>query len=300
MVAFSRTSRRLVGSAALIAAGVVGCSELDSWQRHTIFNVESEQQRWWREPPQGTEVFDLPVADGEAVRAWYWKSPLPDAPTVLYLHGARWNLNGSAFRMEAWTKLGYSVMAIDYRGFGASSPRLPSEQSALQDASAALKELARRQPNPARRFVYGHSLGGAIAIDLVSQEKQPPVAGLIIESSFTSIASMMTQYKWGKVPGASWLVTQHFDSVTKLARLSMPLLLLHGTDDRVVPHTMSDELFAAAAKVPGDLKRLVKIDGGSHSGGARSGKVYDSAVTSFVRDAGRAYITTQTTQASAG
>ncbi len=225
MVAFSRTSRRLAGSAALIA-------------------------------------------DGEAIRAWYWQSPLPQAPTVLYLHGARWNLNGSVFRMEAWTRLGYSVLAIDYRGFGASTPRLPSERSALQDAQAALNELARRQPDPARRFVYGHSLGGAIAIDLVSQPRQTKIAGLIVESSFTSIAAMMAQYKWGKLPGASWLLTQHFDSVDKLARLSTPLLLLHGTADRVVPDSMSDELYAAASQVPQELRRLVKIEGGSHSGGA--------------------------------
>ncbi|MGK4924435.1 alpha/beta hydrolase [Bordetella hinzii] len=289
MVAFSRTSRRLASSAALIAAGVVGCSELDSWQRQAIFSPEAEQQRWWREPPEGTQVFDLPVVDGEAIRAWYWQSPLPQAPTVLYLHGARWNLNGSAFRMEAWTRLGYSVLAIDYRGFGASTPRLPSERSALQDAQAALNELARRQPDPARRFVYGHSLGGAIAIDLVSQPRQPEIAGLIVESSFTSIAAMMTQYKWGKVPGASWLLTQHFDSVGKLARLSTPLLLLHGTADRVVPDSMSDELYAAAIKVPPELRRLVKIEGGSHSGGVRAGSQYDRAVADFVRDAGAAW-----------
>ncbi|QGB06682.1 alpha/beta hydrolase [Bordetella holmesii] len=288
MAVFSRTSRRLAASAALIAVGAVGCSELDSWQRQAIFAPQAEQQHWWREPPAGTDVFDLPLAGGEAIRAWYWPSPLPNAPTVLYLHGARWNLNGSAFRMEAWTKLGYSVLAIDYRGFGASSPRLPSERSALQDAQVALRELARRQPDPARRFVYGHSLGGAIAIDLVSQPSQPEIAGLIVESSFTSIAAMMTQYKWGTVPGASWLVTQPFDSLGKLARLSTPLLLLHDTADRVVPDHMSDELYAAAVNVPPPLRRLVKIEGGPHSGGVRSGIRYNRAVADFVRGAGHA------------
>ncbi|OZI77559.1 alpha/beta hydrolase [Bordetella genomosp. 12] len=288
MVSFPRTLRRLAGLAVLVALGAVGCSELDSWQRQAIFSPVAEQQRWWRDPPAGTQVFDLQVARGETVRAWYWPSPVPHAPAVLYLHGARWNLNGSAFRMEAWTRLGYSVLAIDYRGFGASSPRLPSERSALQDAQAALQELARRQPDPARRFVYGHSLGGAIAIDLMSQPRQPEVAGLIVESSFTSIAAMMTQYKWGKVPGAAWLVTQPFDSLGKLARLSIPLLLLHGTEDRIVPDSMSDELYAAAILVPPELRRLVKIQGGSHSGGVRSGAPYNQAVSDFVRDAGKA------------
>ncbi|OZI40856.1 alpha/beta hydrolase [Bordetella genomosp. 1] len=289
MAILNRTSRRIAGAGLLIAAGFVGCSELDAWQRQAIFSPEHDQQRWWREPPTGTEVFDLPVADGEAIRAWYWQSPLPDAPTVLYLHGARWNLNGSAFRMEGWTRMGYSVLAIDYRGFGESSPRLPSEESAFHDAATALRELARRQPNASRRFVYGHSLGGAIAIDLAHRPDLPDFAGLIVESSFTSVAAMMATMKYGGLPGASLLITQPFDSVAKLATLNKPLLLVHGTADRVVPHTMSDELYAAAVKVDPGLRRLVKIDGASHSGAVRSGMAYEKAVREFVDDAGRAW-----------
>lgn len=281
--------RRLVAVAVVTAASVVGCSHLDSWQRQTIFSPQSEPQKWWREPAAGTEVYDLALANGDKVRAWYWQSPKADAPTVLYLHGARWNLNGSAFRIDGWTRMGYSVLAIDYRGFGASTPRLPSEESALEDAMAGLKELARLQPDPARRFVYGHSLGGAIAIDLAARPEQPEFAGLIVESSFTSIGAMLGTLRWGKVPGASLLVTQPFASVDKLAQMHTPMLFMHGTADRVVPHTMSDELFAAARNVAPDLKRLVKIEGASHSGAFRSGPQYDAAVKAFMQDASRAY-----------
>jgi len=281
--------RRLVAVAVVTAASVVGCSHLDSWQRQTIFSPQSEPQTWWREPSAGTEVYDLALANGDKVRAWYWQSPKADAPTVLYLHGARWNLNGSAFRIDGWTRMGYSVLAIDYRGFGASTPRLPSEESALEDAMAGLKELARLQPDPARRFVYGHSLGGAIAIDLAARPEQPEFAGLIVESSFTSIGAMLGTLRWGKVPGASLLVTQPFASVDKLAQMHTPMLFMHGTADRVVPHTMSDELFAAARNVAPDLKRLVKIEGASHTGAFRSGPQYDAAVKTFMQDASRAY-----------
>lgn len=281
--------RRALAFALLAATAVVGCTQLDAWQREAIFSPAQGDQRWFSEPPAGTRVFDLPVAPGQHVRAWYWQSPDPAAPAVLYLHGARWNLNGSAFRMTSWTRLGYSVLAIDYRGFGDSTRMLPSEESAGQDAAEALRELARRQPDPARRFVYGHSLGGAIAIDLASRKDLPAFAGLIVESSFTSIAAMVQTLKWGWVPGASLLVTQPFDSLDKLADLTTPVLFLHGTGDRVVPHTMSDQLFAAAQRVAPSLKRLVKIDGASHSGAVRSGPVYDEAVESFVRDATRAY-----------
>jgi len=274
--------------AALSALGAVGCAQLDTWQRQKIFAVETEPRSWWGEPPMGTEVFDLHLDNGDTLRAWYWQAPRADAPTVLYLHGSRWNLNGSAFRFNAWTSMGYSMLAIDYRGFGASTALLPSERSVARDAQAALAELARRQPDPARRFVYGHSLGGAIAIDLLAQPQQADiakVAGLIVESSFTSIADMLGTMRWGSLPGARWLVTQPFASIDKIAALSLPLLFIHGTADRVVPHTMSDTLYAAATQAPPGLKRLLKLEGGAHSNGVRAGEAYDATIAQFMRDA---------------
>ncbi len=281
--------RRLLAAALIAAASFVGYTQLDAWQRQTIFSPEADRSRWWSEPPAGTEVFDLVLDNGQKVHAWYWQQPSADAPTVLYLHGARWNLNGSVFRIEHWTQMGYSVLAIDYRGFGESTALLPSEGSAFEDAAAALRELVRRQPDPSKRFVYGHSLGGAIAIDLAARPDMPAVAGLIIESTFTSTTAMLATLRWGNLPGASLLVTQPFASMQKLATLTMPMLLMHGTADRVVPHTMSDELFAAALNVPEGLKRLVKIVGASHSGLVRSGVEYESAVKEFIDDASEAY-----------
>src|SRR5690606_37865059 len=207
--------RRVVVVALLAGASVVGCTQLDAWQRQAIFSPVSEPQRWWSEPPAGTVAYDLTLTNGDKVHTWYWQHPDASAPTVLYLHGARCNRNGSAFRISGWTRLGYSVLAIDYRGFGQSTMRLPSEDSASEDATAALHELARREPDPAKRFVYGHSLGGAIAIDLASRPDLPEFAGLIVESSFTSIAAMMRTLRWGKLPGASLLVTQPFASIEK-------------------------------------------------------------------------------------
>jgi alpha-beta hydrolase superfamily lysophospholipase len=281
--------KRVFGVIALCATGVVGCTQLDTWQRQEIFAPNPEPQSWWSDPPAGTEIFNIALTPHEHVNAWYWQSPKKGAPTVLYLHGARWNLRGSEFRMEAWIDMGYSVLAIDYRGFGASSPRLPSEKSAGEDAEAALKELARRQPDPAKRFVYGHSLGGAVAIDLASRPSLPSFAGLIVESSFTSISAMFATLRWGRLPGASLLVTQPFDSIDKIANLRIPVLFVHGTADQIVPDRMSDQLYAAAIHVPPALRRLVKIDGASHSGAVRSGSEYTSPIEAFIHDAQRAY-----------
>ncbi len=270
----------------LMAAGT-GLVVLDRWQRDKIFSVELGEQRWWREPPAGTEIFDLPVAGGGTVRAWYMGQPRKDAPAVLYLHGARWNLHGTVFRMERWHELGYAILAIDYRGFGQSSALLPSQASATADAQSALDELARRQPDPSLRFVYGHSLGGAVAAQLAARDDTPAYAGLILESTFTNIRDMIGTTDYGNIPGLGLLITQPFDSSAALAKLSVPLLLLHGTADRVVPARMSDALYAAAEPA-GAMRRLVQFDGASHSGASRS-PGYAEAVQQFVRDARAAY-----------
>ncbi len=274
----------------LLLASVAGYMALDRWQRQTIFSVQLGEQRWWREPQAGTEIFDLSTSGQERIRTWYWQHPSPEAPTVLYLHGSRWNLNGSGFRIERWADMGFSVLAIDYRGFGESSPRLPSQDSVREDAGIALQELVRRQADPARRFVYGHSLGAAVAIDLAAQPSlPPPIAGLIVESAFTNIRDMISTTQWADIPGLPLLITQPFDSLAAMARLRTPLLLLHGTADRVVPHTMSDVLLSSATQIPDPLRRLVKIDGASHSNASRSGAIYEGAVKKFVKDAGTAY-----------
>ena len=266
--------------ATLAATALVGgCATVDEWQRKTIFSPVKGDQRWHREPLAGTEVFDLPVAEGQSIRAWYTSAERADAPTVLYLHGARWNLNGSVFRIERWVEMGYNVLAIDYRGFGASSELVPSEDSARTDTRVAFEELMHREPDPARRVVYGHSLGGALALDLAAGNRPDEgIAAVVVESTFTSIPEVAKGLRWGWVPGLDLAITQRFDSLAKVGRVEEPLLILHGTADGVVPHEMADALYAAAAAQP---KRVVKLEGASHSGASRH-PGYPVAVREFL------------------
>ncbi len=275
----------LLLSALAIGGGAAGCASLDEWQRQAIFDPRNGNQRWFSEPLPGTEEFDVKLANGHQLHFWY--VPQEDAkraPTVLYLHGARWNLNGSVFRMARWFDLGFNVLAVDYRGFGKSTELLPSEETAYEDARAALEELKRREPDPARRFIYGHSLGGALAIDLAAgplKEAGNEVGGIIIESTFTSIPAVVRGMKYGWVPGIGMVVTQPFDSATKIGKVDTPLLIIHGTADGIVPHAMADELYAAAAS---KVKKVIKIEGGTHSGASRvGGATYRDAVLDFVR-----------------
>lgn len=282
----SRT-RLIVGALALMAS-VAGCASLDTWQRKAIFQHERavvDARRTEATPPPDVEAFDLVLANGDTVHAWY-RETSPEAPTVLFLHGARRNLYESRYRIDRLAGVGLNVLAIDYRGFGHSTPILPSEETALQDAQAAFDELLSRQPDPRRRFLYGYSLGGAVAIALAAE--RDGFAGVVVESSFTSIADLVRASRWGWVPFLGAAVTQEFDSRARIGRVNEPLLLVHGTADGVIPHTMSDELLAAATGVQPGLKRLVKIDGANHRGAPFVDReMFDGVLREFVVQAQR-------------
>jgi len=150
------------------------------------------------------------------------------------------------------------VLAIDYRGFGRSDGELPSEQTSYEDAQAAWAELAKRAPN-GKRFIYGHSLGGAIAMDLANTSAAKDAAGLVIESSFTSVREMQqfTSYSW--IP-LGVVQTQYFDSLAKAPKLCMPTLFLHGSADYRIPINIAKKLFAAAP----EPKRWLLVEGARH------------------------------------
>lgn len=269
--------RKLVLSVlvAAFANGIVaGCSSLDQWERRTIFQHEAALRVDGRDAPDGAAEFDLAVPGGgvtgqDRVHVWYPAASKPAAPTVLYLHGARHNLYCNAARIERLHALGYKVLALDYRGFGRSTLIPPSEQSAIEDARLAYAELVRREPDPARRIVYAYSLGGAVAIALASSIDEAggdAIAGLVVESSFTSIPDLVRTMRWGWLPFLQLAVTNDFDSERRIGSVDKPLLFVHGTADSIVPHTMSDRLHTAARKVPDEYKRVIKIDGASHRG----------------------------------
>ena len=180
----------------------------------------------------------------------------PVAPLLLYLHGSRWNVNGSAPRIRRMQQLGFSVLAIDYRGFGRSTALLPSEASAYEDAHAAWDWLGRNWPGRPR-YVFGHSLGGAVAIQLAADVDDEQ--GTIVEGTFTSIADVARSFRYGWLPIGP-LITQRFDSESKVARLGAPLLVVHGDADRLIPAALGRRLYDAA-KAP---KAFVLVPGGSH------------------------------------
>ena len=273
--------RILFGLVALVTALTMGCSTLDERQRSWIF--QPSDRSWGGAAEMARDMqdvwirFDSKVTQAPATLHGLWlPADRPGAPVLLYLHGARWNVTGSAPRIHRMHELGFSVLAIDYRGFGKSSPGLPSEDMAYEDARAAWDWLAAKYPGQ-DRFVFGHSLGGAIAIDLAS--KVDDEKGVIVEGTFTSMADVASSMKFGWLPVGA-LITQRFESIRKVARLNSPLLVVHGTGDTLIQAELGRKLYEAAT----GRKRLILVDGGSHHNTMAMGQAqYREALAQFFR-----------------
>ena len=256
--------------AILLAAFVAaGCTSLSETEREHTFRVVKGEASWYSGAPAGVQDVYLPVGDGaqaQRIHAWWWPDADPTAPTIFYLHGVRWNLTGNLRRIEQLRQFGFSVFAIDYRGFGKSDGDLPSEAMVYEDARAGWAWLAQHQADPARRFIYGHSLGGAVAIDLAAalardeHGKGPQARGLIVESTFTSLADAAAEITWSWLP-TSLILSQKFDSIDKIREVDIPVLLVHGAGDRYVPSRFSQKLFDAANQP----KKLLLIENGTHN-----------------------------------
>ncbi len=250
----------LIVALAVAVSVSMGCATLDAKQREWIFQPSD---RSWGGAQSTADMQDVWIefqsrstSKAERLHGLWMAHEHADAPVLLYLHGARWNVSGSSGRIRRMQELGFSVLAIDYRGFGQSSAGLPSEITAGEDARAAWDWLAEQHPGKPR-YIFGHSLGGAIAIDLARQVADEQ--GTIVEGTFTSIPDVVSTFKWGWLP-VSGLITQRFESVRKVSEIGSPLLVVHGSEDSLIRPTLGRQLYEAAQ----EPKQFVLVEGGSH------------------------------------
>jgi pimeloyl-ACP methyl ester carboxylesterase len=210
-----------------------------------------------------------------------WWIPVTSASqgVVLYLHGNGANIGANVAQAARFHQLGLSVFLIDYRGYGRSDGGFPNETKVYQDAERAWAYLVEeRKVTPQQILLYGHSLGGAIAIQLAVHH--PDAAGLIVQSSFTAIRDMVYRTTpFGFLP-VDWILTQKFDSLAKVTQIKMPVLFIHGTADREVPADMSQTLYQAAP----NPKELWLVPDAAHNNVAdTAGRKYLQVVGDFVR-----------------
>ena len=201
--------------------------------------------------PQAEEQI-LSTSDGEKVIVWH-VPPKPGHAVVLYFHGNGDFLAGLAGHFKAVTADGTGLVALSYRGY-AGSTGAPSEDGLLRDGAAAYSFAAARYD--AQRIVaWGFSLGTGVAVAVASEH---PVAKLILEAPYTSIADVAAaQFRFAPV---RLLIRDPLHSDQRIARVTVPLLVVHGAQDQTIPIAFGERLFALAH----EPKQFVRIPQGGH------------------------------------
>jgi fermentation-respiration switch protein FrsA (DUF1100 family) len=186
------------------------------------------------------------------------RTPVKDSSAfwVLFFHGNSGNVLGSLARPKMLDSLGVNVFSVDYRGYGGSSGT-PSEVGLYEDADACYHYVARvLNVRPERIVIYGYSLGSGVATELATRVK---AAGLILEGAFESLAKV-GQKDYPYLP-LSLMMGQTFSSIDRIDKITIPILMIHGRDDRVVPFSEGRALYEKAT----GPKRFLELSGGHNS-----------------------------------
>lgn len=221
-----------------------GCAEV---VRSRVFQPSplAAAPAWSRQP----EAVRVTTADGLTLQGLYWAPVGDHRDVVVYFHGNGGNLHRDGAYAEPLARDGRGLLMTSYRGYS-GNPGRPTEAGLSLDADAFVAEARRRLPPGGRLYVFGHSLGGAVALGVASRT---PVSGVATLGTFARISDMAPWFARGAMP-------DRFDNLDALARVRAPITIFHGTADPVVPYAAAQRLKAAA----GVRAALVPLEGADH------------------------------------
>lgn len=222
------------------------------------------------------EEVALRTSDGETLSAWWVPAPAARG-AVLLLHGNAGNISHRLDYLAMFRTLGYSTLAVDYRGYGRSSGE-PSEEGTYRDAEACWAWLQSRGHAARDIVVFGESLGGGVATWIAA--RHAPRA-LVLASTFTSIPDLAADlYPYLPVRA---LARIHYDNAARLPEVAAPVLILHSPDDEIVPYAHAQRLYAAAR----GTRRLVTLAGGHNEGLVHARPEWVRELAAFLEEAAR-------------
>lgn len=215
------------------------------------------------------EEIVFPSRDGTMLSGWFVPAVGEAQGTILHLHGNAENMT-SHFGFVDWLPAaGFNLFVFDYRGYGKSAGR-PDRVGVYEDSCAALAYLrSRADIDPTRLLLLGQSLGGAQAVTVVGKGERAGVRAVVVESSFYSYRSIVRD-SIGKLPLLSFfktplsqvLISDELSPADYVSRIApIPLLLIHGTEDEIIPFRHAELLLERA----GEPKTLWRVEGGSHT-----------------------------------
>ncbi len=194
------------------------------------------------------------TADGLVLEGW-WHTPAPGRPAVVYFQGNGGSIAGRDEKARRLVERGYGVLLAGYRGYG-GNPGAPSEIGLIEDGRAWVDRVLALGVPSSRILLYGESLGSGVAVALALER---PVGGIVLEAPYTSIADIAAERYW--FAPVRRLIRDPFDTRSRLPGVTVPVLIVHGTEDAVIPIAHGETLFALAR----EPKRFVRLPGANHS-----------------------------------
>ncbi len=243
MINAAWVKRRLINLAIGVTLGLaIGSLMIRLLENRMIFPAPRYPQCFV--PPEAfglkAEEIWLTTSDGVRLNGWFFPHA-GSSRVLLFFHGNAENIGTGLGRTKVLSSLGLNILAVDYRGYGKSEGS-PDEEGVYRDAEAAYRYLTdQRGFRPKDIIIHGVSLGGAVAIDLASRVE---CGGLIAESTFTS-ARDMARHAF-LIPLFAYVPKSQFKSISKIAAVRAPVLVIHGKRDELIPFSMGEQLYLAA------------------------------------------------------
>lgn len=227
--------RLALGAAGLATLGFGGMvGGLYASQRSLIYPVPPVD----RAAPAGFIPVDYTTADGLTLRAGYFP-PRAGMPTLLFFHGNAVDWQSAEFTTQLARQRGYGVLAAEYRGYG-GNPGDPDEQGLYADGRAAYDWLLARGLSAGDIVIVGNSLGSGVATELASRVQ---ARALMLVAPFKSmVATAANKYPYAPVDS---LLADRFDNIAKIGVVAMPVLVVHGSADQLIPLAHARDLAAA-------------------------------------------------------
>lgn len=227
----------------------------------------------------------ISVNANEQIHAWYVSAAQPSPKVILFFHGNGYTIEQSIRgELTGLHQIGANVLMVDYRGYGQSSPMQANGVRACEDARAALRYLVEQRRVPPRNIIIvGRSIGTGVAAQLALEN--PRAAGLILLSAFTKVNDAARQEDGiiRFLPLELMGSRNNLDTLSRIASIHVPLLLVVGTDDTLTPPWMSNTLFSKA----NDPKQLYFAPGANHNDlWTLGGQPLIAHLTSFIASLG--------------
>lgn len=223
----------------LVSVYIGACAYLYFFQRSILYLPTKQIESPEKYELSNADSITLRTSDGVNITAWYIAAK-KYKPTLVYFHGNGGNLSNRAKKFKEFTDTGLGILAIDYRGYGASEGA-PSEDGLYNDARAAIEYLKEKGFKSKDLVLYGESLGTGVAVQMATENF---CRAIILEAPYEKISSRAIElYPYAPI---EMLLKDQFDSISKIQNINAPLMIFHSKDDNVMPFKHGAKLFDAA------------------------------------------------------